>query len=544
MTSVPAVTGSPHGARTMDRPLAVVLLALAVLAIVPGVARARWEKLSPDDVSVISEPDIGQVNSAGVDLGAVWPAYRGDSVPQAIELRTFRSTPAAPAGGSTAGPVVTPVSGWNAIGNSPVLTGFSFAPTDRNAHDPATDVLFNAFDHNGDGDGGIFLAGPLTPPRDDLPYQKRAAPRSGDLDVVSVFDGSQAGALWADSSSGILSTYRDTRAPQPSEADLQAPLGGCCAYHPSLAAQHDGRVWLNWYSNASANTGLYMVPLDPATGVAAGPTLKVPGSESTANNFQRMPMACRTTCRIFYATQPNPAGPNKLSSWAPGDPAPTSIPGAADLTGNAVVGAVQEPGLENASVVWYDRGTNGSGSGYRATFGDARGVNRQVFRLGTPGGAVEFGQLQAVALGPYGANLLLIGVAGGGGTHDAVWADMITPTGDPTVPMTDGFAKPKIARADSAIAVVSGVQSRRGLQQRGILVELEASRPESVAVNVCVNRGGHPPSPCRSAASRFRQPGLRKLRIRLGRAVGGGRSLRVTLKAAGKSNSVTVKPHR
>jgi hypothetical protein len=115
---------------------------------------------------------------------------------------------------------------------------------------------------------------------------------------------------------------------------------------------------------------------------------------------------------------------------------------------------------------------------------------------------------------------------------------------DPTVPMTDGFAKAKIARADSAIAVVSGVQSRRGLQQRGILVELEASRPESVAVTVCVNRGGHPPSPCRSAASRFSQPGLRKLRIRLGRAVGGGRSLRVTLKAAGKSNSVTVKPRR
>ncbi|MEA2479938.1 MAG: hypothetical protein QOJ07_1860 [Thermoleophilaceae bacterium] len=522
------------------RRVAVAVLVLVLSAVAPGAADAKWSKLSPDDVSLTGEPDYGHLTGSEVGAVVAWPAARGASVAQAVEVRGFTPTVADPTGAESR--LGTPVSGWNAIGDSPVLTGFVDSPGDPAAHDPGASVLFTGFDHHGDGQGGTFLAGPVQPPGGEVPYSVLAAPRSGDLDAVSVFDGSKAGVVWANNASGTLSTYRDTRAPAPGEADLQAQLGGCCAYHPSLAVGPDGKVWLNWYSNSSANTGLFMVPLDPATGAAAGPTLKVPGSETVANNFQRLPMACRVTCRIFYATQPDPAGPVKLSSWAPGDQAPTTIPGADNLTLNAVIGAAIYPAANDTWVAWYDRGKNGSPGGYRAVTGDDRGVSDKVFDLGVPSGAVAFGQLQAVA---FGDNLMLIGVAGSGGASGgAVWIEMATSTGDPTIPMTDGFAKPRIARAGSAIAVVSGVQSGRKLRQRGLLAELQSSEPGKVGLKVCVNRVGHPPSPCRQASTAFRRAGVKAVHVSLGRSIAAQGSLRVTLTAGGKSASLTLKPRR
>jgi len=62
--------------------------------------------------------------------------------------------------------------------------------------------------------------------------------------------------------------------------NLQAQLGGCCAYHPTLVPEGivDGApLVLAWYSNASANTGIYLERFDPAR-LPREPTVLDPAS--------------------------------------------------------------------------------------------------------------------------------------------------------------------------------------------------------------------------------------------------------------------------
>jgi hypothetical protein len=491
---------------------------------VPAGAQAKWEKLSPDDVSITSAPDYGLVSGAPAVL---WPATPAtDSVPHSIELRTVAPTLAHPAGG--AGPLATPVANWNAVGPSPV-----FAPGSR--------ILFQAFDHASDGNGGTFVTDPFTTGSAELPYSKAGSERSGDLDAVDAGGGA---LLWADSSRGELSIYRSSGPGEPARAaELQGALGGCCAYHPVLDVRQDGQPWVAWYSNAAANTGLFMAPLDAATGASAGAPVKVPGSETVANNFARLPLVCRNICQVFYATQPSAAGPTELASWAPGDNGSVHIPGADDLTLNAVIAAAQTS-TGRTWLAWYDRGPSGSSGGYRARLGDSRGLGEKPFTLPAPGGAKAFGPLFAVDRG--GDDLLLGAVASpGGATGGALWLDMVTPKGDPAIPNKNGFTKPKVARARNAIAVVSGVQSRRAIKHGGVRVGVQGSRAGTKATLVlCATRAGHPPSPCRKRAARFSEPGFKTVHLPPGPPTRGQRGFKLTLRSGGKSRSLALKLRR
>ncbi|MEA2459557.1 MAG: hypothetical protein QOC95_2529 [Thermoleophilaceae bacterium] len=509
------------------RRTAVALTAMALWLVVPAVAQAGWEKLSPDDVTTISEPDIGHVSGSAISAVA-WPSTpAGDSVPDGVELRTILPTLGHPAGG--AGPLAKPVAAWNAVGLSPVFAEYGSGAALSDSH-----LLFAGFAHAGDGDGGTFLSGPVAADSTEQPYSKAAMERSGDLDAVTV---QGSGLLFAANSGGVLSIYRSSggfASPQP---DLQLPLGGCCAYHPSLAVQSNGTPWVAWYSSATTNLGLQMAPLDPATGAPAGPTVKVPGSETVANNFERLPMVCFETCRIFYATQPSAGGPTKLASWAPGDAAPKSISGVTDLSLNGVIGAVAAGDGTATWVAWQDKG------GYRATLGGQNGTGGKVVRMPAPSGAVDYGQL----LGQNRANstLLLTAVAGpGGGKPGAVWLEMITPKGDPAVPYTSGFAKPKVLRVANAIAVFSGRQTVSGITRKGLRASLQSSQGGRATLSACAVRPGHPPSPCRSASVNFTQPGFKSVKLPAGPPVRAKRALKVTLKSGGKSKSLTLKLRR
>lgn len=513
------------------RPSAVALIAVVLSLGLPVAAHAGWEKLSPDDVSTISEPDIGSVSGPASPTAVAWPSTPADdSVPDGVELRTILPTLAHPAGG--AGPLAKPVAAWNAVGLSPVFARYGSGAALNDSH-----LLFAGFAHAGDGDGGTYLTGPVAADSAEQPYSKAAAERSGDLDAVTV---QGDGLLFAANSGGVLSIYRSSggfASPQP---DLQLPLGGCCAYHPSLAVQSNGTPWVAWYSSAPSNLGLQMAPLDPATGAPAGPTVKVPGSETVANNFERLPMVCFETCRIFYASQPSAAGTVKLASWAPGDAAPKLIPGATDLSLNGVIGASAAGDGKATWVAWQDRGAGGVGGGYRATLGGESGTGGVVVRLPAQAGAANFGQLIAQNRGA--SKLLLAAVAGPGGREPgAVWLDMITPKGDPAVPYTEGFAKPKVLRAGNAIAVVSGRQTVRGITRKGLRAGLQSSQGGRATLSSCAVR---PPSPCRRVSVNFAEPGFKSVHLPPGPPTRAKRALKITLKSGGKSKSVILKLRR
>jgi hypothetical protein len=295
-----------------------------------------------------------------------------------------------------------------------------------------------------------------------------------------------------------------------------------------------------------------MIQLDAATGAAVGGPVKVPGSETVANNFERLPVVCTYTCRIFYATQASPSGPTKLASWEPGESAPKMVPGVDDLSLNGVIAASPAFGAPSNGVnvstwvAWFDRGAKGSKPGYRFNYGDIRNPTRKTIALGKPPGTAEYGQLIASVPGFDG--LLLLGVAGpGGGRGGAVWAEMTTPEGDPGIPDVEGVAKPAIARAANAIAVVPGRPSANKLAHHGLLVGLQSTLGGKVKAQLCLDLPGHPPSPCDQESVRFQAPGFDSIHFQPGPPVlppgppVRGSSLQLTLRAGGVTDSVKLK---
>ena len=161
--------------------------------------------------------------------------------------------------------------------------------------------------------------------------------------------------------------------------DLQAPLGGCCGYHPALGLDAAGRLWVAWYSNATGNTGIYVQQLDPSTGGPIGAAAKVPNSETVYNNSFDTALVCAATCRVVYG---GPA--TQIESWAPGESGPTVI---AKVPPNAVAGRVVTAAYRSDGklwVAWWDRST------YRYTLGDATGKGGQALDAGLPVPAAGF----------------------------------------------------------------------------------------------------------------------------------------------------------
>ncbi len=524
--------GSVHARTWLPRLwLAVVSVGLVSVAI-PAAAHATWEKVSSDNLAQSAEPTIGVEPSTGKFLVA-WPAVPpNDSVATSIQARSFSSSLYHP--GGQLGPIQTPVSGWSAIGDSPVyagLTGTGDSPQ----------LLFSAFSHNGDGDGGTFLTDPSTPSQGELPFGKVAPERGGDLTAVRSFSGAPSPrTIWANNFTGTLATYANAGSTTPGAADMQAQLGGCCAYHPTLGKLDSGAIVLAWYSSAAANTGLYMQDIDPVTAAAIGGPVRVPGSESPANNFQHLALACATVCRIFYGSQAG-GGPVKLVSWAPGEGKPSAVKGADDLTLDATIAAAPVSTASGTWVAWYDRGKSGEKDGYRVTIVGG-GAGQGVYPLGKPRGAKEFGQLIPISAPKA---LLLFAVAGPGSRTDAVWAEESTPTGDPAIPNTDGIKSPTVAKAANAIAVVAGRTTSTQLRTHGLPIRIQSTTATKAKVRVCVDRVGHPPSPCKGSTVNLRSPGSKLAAVAKGlRAKGGAKKLVVTLSDGGKRDSVRVKLKR
>jgi hypothetical protein len=388
------------------RLLALIAAAAACAVAAPGAASAAtWAKLSPDDVSSI---DQAAVVVQGARVVAAWPAGSGTDLADRIEFRGFAPTPASSLAG--AGPVATAAGGFTNVSQRPglvvrgtpselrAITGGTISGSDR--------TFLTAALTEG--------ASPATPPA------VIAVQLNGALDALALPDG---GIIVANMENGVLHTFRDA---VPADGfDIQAALGGCCSYHPALARDGAGRVWLAWYSNAAGHVGIFLEQLDPATGGPLGTPTLVPQSQSPANNQNRLALTCSPLaaggCRIAFAAQTSAVAPLRVASWAPGEGAPTTV-ATPDLGLSATITAAYRAD-GRLWVAWYAQGVT-SAVGYYATLGNVRGVGGDRTKLGRPAGLVQALDLESTILGD---NLVLVGTVNTGRPRAALWTNLVQP---------------------------------------------------------------------------------------------------------------------
>ncbi len=384
---------------------AVVVVACGVVA--PGGAYgATWAKLSPDDVSNI---DQAVVVTQGARVVAAWPAGAGSELADRIEFRGFAPTPASSLAG--AGPVAAAAGGFTNVSQRP---GLVVRGTPSELRVITSGVVA--------GQARTYLtaalaegAAPATPPTviADKP--------AGALDALALPDG---GIIVANMENGVLHTFRDAVAADG--FDIQAALGGCCSYHPALARDGGGRVWLAWYSNAAGRVGIFLQQLDAATGGPLGTPTLVPQSESPANNGFHLALACSPVaggrCRIAYAAQPTATAPLRVATWARGEATPTTI-ATADLSlSPPLTAAYRADG--RLWVAWHDPGLSGGAAGFSATLGNTRGAGGTTASIGQPAGLVQALDLESTTLGD---NLVLVGTVNTGAPRAALWTNLVQP---------------------------------------------------------------------------------------------------------------------
>lgn len=375
----------------------LVLGGLLAGAAVPAMG-AGWSRITPDDISIIDEASVlPQPNRVLV----AWPVGTANGLAESVGFRGLSPALDRPAAG--AGPIATIAAGFTALGD-PDLIG---TPTGVRAVFPAMRT---------DGRSFIHLTGPLAEGASPGPAAEIAETRGGSMDADLATGG---GPLVAADVAGSLTSFANAVVSTDLASQLQAQLGGCCSYNPALAIDGAGRAWVAWYSNATANTGIYVQQLDPATGAPVGAPAGVPQSASVANNSTRIVLlATGGSVRVFYAAQATPTARLRVASWTPGGPV-VIVATPADLTLNApITASVRADG--RVWVAWYDRTLSTATTGIVAKLGDSRGAGGGTpVRLGLPPRTVTSSALRSAVIGP---DLWVALVANTGATRAGLWA--------------------------------------------------------------------------------------------------------------------------
>lgn len=441
----------------MRRNAVFVLLAVAaVLAGTAGVAAAApWQKLSPDDVLSI---DGSSLTVNGGRVYAAWPSGSGFDLAGTISFRGFAPTATAPLAG--AGPVAAAATGFSNVSSRPAIV-VAGVPAGLRV---ITGGTIEGRDHQ-------YVTAPLSEgAAQGVPATIISEAFNGPMDAVALPDG---GTVVANAENGVLHTFRD--AVPVDGTDLQAPLGGCCSYHPAIGRDGTGRVWVAWYSNAAGHVGIFVQQLDPASGAPLGPFALVPQSQSVANNTSHLALACSAaTCRIVYAAQPTATDPLRVASWAPGESGPTTVAIAGSLGLNGSMGAAFRPNGTLWSV-WYDNGATSGAAGFYATLGNARGAGGERVKIGRPAGFVASGDIEAAVLGE---NLVVVSTVNTGRTRAALWTTVVQPP-DQVVD------NPRTIRNGPATVVApKGVSLTKLKRTKCVNVRLTATQPARILVAI------------------------------------------------------------
>ena len=222
--------------------------------------------------------------------------------------------------------------------------------------------------------------------------------------------------LWADGQYYSLLVFSGTI-----EHDLTASSPGT-PHTPTLARDASGRLWMAWYvfSEQPTVSGLYMMQLDPQTGLSIGPAMHVPESDAGPDIARSISLACAQTCRVLYAN--TGVVPEQILSWAPGEAAPTTV--LSGLIEN------REQALDLVSAAYTPDGrlwvawTNESPPTEYAKLGDARGAGGTLVQLPAPAGFSDPQNTVAVTAAD---RLALVSAWTDGRGANAVWGTVVNP---------------------------------------------------------------------------------------------------------------------
>lgn len=460
---------------------------LAVSAVSgPAVAAtptAAWTKVGANENTVTPVPSIAL---DGTRVVAAWsvPAPGGDSAQSATLNPTVAASGRAPQ-------VVDVVSGWSSV-DSPVLL-------DRAGG--GLQVLLSAFHTlvTGDPLNGISFA----PRNPDGTWGQPLAANAGYSGTTAILASDGATPLFATTSSGVFRIHRG--ASSPTTVDLAAILGPTGDYQiPRLGRDGTGRYWIAWYGDG----GLRLVQIDPATGAPIGAAALAPASAGISNISLAIALACGPqNCRLVYhQTLANGSNTNRILTWAPGDPAPTSAVNAADPASN-ISAAYRADG--RLWIVWYDRSGTAS---YRVTLGDGRGAGGGIRSLGLPshGRSYSSGAISAIDAA---GNLALVTNFESGGTYNQ-WFTVASPPASAGGVDTSGIDDPRVIRRGSSTFVIPRHPPLAALRRsKCVNVRVQTTKP--AAIRVAIFSGRKSVRVFGAALVRFTKPGKRIVCIRV-----------------------------
>jgi hypothetical protein len=406
----------------MRRLVAFAVVTFAALVLSANAGAAGWEKISRDGLANTAE---ATTVLSGTSVVAAWTWQSGPGT-SSIEAVTF----AASLTDSVQNPVTVPVvSDWPALSSDPELV---------TAPDGSVLLAFDGTHSTTTGD-----------PLDGLNVAGRSPAGTFSAPVVVVPQQSAGygiGALYLpDGSTLITGDCCGSAARIFHGATLvgDAALGGApsgSVTNRTLGRDAAGNVWAAWYD---LKQGMVMRQLDPSTGTPIGAPVVVPNSNTIDNNGSRVPLVCNPVaagCRMIFKT----TDAKSIASWAPGEPAPTTIATAgADDSLGAFHAAYKADG--RLWVGWILRKGIGDPIA-QFTLGDPKGAGSPSYpvslqKLGTP---------YHLRLQPLGDALLMVGnfTTPGATSGSSQWANLVgipgaivDNTGPKDVPLLTGPKK-------------------------------------------------------------------------------------------------------
>jgi hypothetical protein len=375
--------------------VALIVVALATLAVAGSASAAGWEKISRDGLDNIDEATTAL---SGSSIVVAW-AYRSSPGTDSIEATTFSSSLT----DSVQNPVTVPaVTDWAGVNSDPELL---------TAPDGSLVLLFEGTHSTTTGDplSGIAAAnrsstGAFAPPVNVVPQQ------SANYGLAGLYLADGSTLLTGDCCGGAAFIFHGA-------LNVGDASDGHSVQSRNMARDQAGNTWVAWYD---LDRGIVMRQIDGATGLPLGAVAVAPDSKLIYNVGSRVALACNPVaagCRIVYLSVDG----KRLLSWAPGEPAPTTV---------ATVGKDDSIGVYSAAykadgrlwVAWTLRPGIGDPT-VQFTLGDVRGAGQPSY----PATLQNIGTPYHLRLQPVGDALLLVGnfTTPGGASGQSQWANLV-----------------------------------------------------------------------------------------------------------------------
>jgi hypothetical protein len=372
-----------------------LVVMLAVLVAAGSASAAGWEKISRDG---LGNTDEATTALSGSQVVVAW-SYPSSPGISSIEATTFSSS----LSDSVQNPVTVPaVSDWADLNSDPELLtapdGSLVLLFEGTHSTTTTDPL------NGIGVVNRSSTGAFAPPVIVVPGQ------SANYGLAGIYLADGSTLISGDCCGGAAFIFHGA-------VKVGDAADGHVVTNRNIARDQAGNVWIAWYD---LDRGVVMRQIDGSTGLPLGAVAVAPDSNVIYNNGSRMALACNPVaagCRVVYLSVDG----KRLLSWAPGEPAPTTIVTAGKDDGIGVFNAAYKAD-GRLWVSWILRPALGDPRA-QFTLGDARGA-------GQPNYPVSLQNLSTpyhLRLQPVGDALLMVGnfTTPGGGSASSQWANLV-----------------------------------------------------------------------------------------------------------------------